>query len=906
MRPEQEGILRKHIRSGRIVIGPWHILPDMFLVGPEAHIRNLLLGDQTTRKFGPKMMIGYIPDPFGHPGQVPQIMKGFGIETVSLWRGVEDGPAEFWWDSPDGSRVLMAYMPDGYGNAAELPADQPPLFISMIAERVEGLAKKSATSQFLLMFGTDHMEPPAQTSKAIAFANRHLSGARVIHSTLPNYVKAVRADLKRSRADLPVIRGELRACKRMHLLPGVLSTRIWIKQRNQACETLLTRWVEPFTTFAGLIDGETQLPVLKNPATIIAQAWRLLMENHPHDSICGCSIDQVHDEMKVRFDQVEQIGEELTRQSLSVLAARVDTRDTQGSCGAVVVFNPTAGTRTDLAEADIDLPAGVEDFDLVDEKGRTVPYQVQGLGNKPIVNMIMDPKGLQTTFGAIHDGKAGGMAIQSLNVSRDGARASIEAILSETGEPNLAAWENGRRQVDAYLNDPTISSYHVRARSTSTSKVTFVARHVPGLGFRTLHVRPRPAEEPQPGKIPALAGLLLPILELPWVQKLLASRGSKAQRPVLENEFFRVEARKDGTLLVLDKSSGIRYQGLNRFLDGADCGDEYNYAPPANDRIVPARLKKVTTTHGVTRQTLALELEITLPVSLAGDRRSRSRESCQMPILTKVTLPMGVARIDIHTRVTNAARDHRLRVHFPTPFQVDHAWQDGHFEVVQRGIGVPASDDSWVEQPRSEVPQRGFSDVSDGKHGLMIANRGLPEVEIRDLGPDGREIALTLLRCVGWLSRDDFSTRKGHAGPAMETPGAQLPGSWEFDYAIIPHAGTWSAGLHEARAFESPLRSAQTGIHPGSLPPEASLVDRSDASFDVTTIKETEDGKGWLVRGTNLGEEPIQLRLKPWKPWKNCRRVNLAEETLAKARVNGGSVDLEVGPHETVSLRFER
>ena len=101
MRPENEEVLRKFIQSGRILIGPWHILPDMFLVSPEAHIRNLLEGARTTKKFGPKMPIGYIPDPFGHPGQTPQILKGFGLDVASLWRGVSgDKPAEMWWNLP--------------------------------------------------------------------------------------------------------------------------------------------------------------------------------------------------------------------------------------------------------------------------------------------------------------------------------------------------------------------------------------------------------------------------------------------------------------------------------------------------------------------------------------------------------------------------------------------------------------------------------------------------------------------------------------------------------------------------------------------------------------------------------------------------------------------------------------
>ena len=110
MRPENEPLLREHIRRGRILIGPWHILPDMFLVGPEAHIRNLLQGERSARRFGAKMNVGYMPDSFGHIGQIPQILRGFGIDSACLWRGLDAQPCEFWWQAPDGSRVLMAYL----------------------------------------------------------------------------------------------------------------------------------------------------------------------------------------------------------------------------------------------------------------------------------------------------------------------------------------------------------------------------------------------------------------------------------------------------------------------------------------------------------------------------------------------------------------------------------------------------------------------------------------------------------------------------------------------------------------------------------------------------------------------------------------------------------------------------
>jgi alpha-mannosidase len=197
MRPEKEAVLREHIRKGRILIGPWHILPDMFLVGPEAHVRNLLQGDRTARKFGHKMMIGYMPDSFGHIGQIPQILRGFGMETASLWRGVDDGPTEFWWQAPDGSRVLMAYLREGYGNGADLPADNLELFTKTISEKGDALARFSTTSDQLIMYGTDHMEPPRNTSEAIGYADEMLRDTHVIHSTLPDYVAAVKTAIEK-------------------------------------------------------------------------------------------------------------------------------------------------------------------------------------------------------------------------------------------------------------------------------------------------------------------------------------------------------------------------------------------------------------------------------------------------------------------------------------------------------------------------------------------------------------------------------------------------------------------------------------------------------------------------------------------------------------------------------------
>ncbi|PJH75326.1 MAG: hypothetical protein CO064_07285, partial [Anaerolineae bacterium CG_4_9_14_0_8_um_filter_58_9] len=421
MRPEREADLRRYIKNGRILVGPWHILPDEFLVSPEATIRNLLEGDRTCRKYGPKMMVGYIPDPFGHIGQMPQILRGFGIDSACLWRGLSDEPCEFWWQAPDGSRVFMAYLRDGYGNAALLPASEPERFTALVRQVRDSLASHSSADHLLLMYGTDHMQPPPETARAIAYTKGKLDGDKLVHSTLPAYIAAVQSAISHQPSAIshqpsaiPTVIGELRSSKRSHLLPGVLSTRMWIKQRNRACETLLEKWAEPFNTFASLaVEANSSFifhpsSFVRHPSSFILQAWRLLMENHPHDSICGCSIDQVHDEMKVRFDQVEQIGEEIARQSLEALASATDTLSAshhqpatichQPSAishlqSAIVVFNPTAGPRTDLVTASAEFKG---EFEIIDDQGNIIPCQMLGSSSQDLINAVMSKKELKS------------------------------------------------------------------------------------------------------------------------------------------------------------------------------------------------------------------------------------------------------------------------------------------------------------------------------------------------------------------------------------------------------------------------------------------------------------------------------------------------------------------------------
>jgi alpha-mannosidase len=187
----------------------------------------------------------------------------------------------------------------------------------------------------------------------------------------------------------------------------------------------------------------------------------------------------------------------------------------------------------------------------------------------------------------------------------------------------------------------------------------------------------------------------------------------------------------------------------------------------------------------------------------------------------------------------------------------------------------------------------------------MVANRGLPEVEV--ISQDGgTEIALTLLRCIGWLSRDDFPERKGHAGPGMATPGAQMPGTWAFDYAMIPfNAEQKVAACQQAYAFGAPMRAVATDVHPGNLPYQGAFLDVEPQSFVMSAVKATEDGRGWLARGYNLSDQTVQVRMSTIQPFDSAERVNLAEAPVEDGTLAGQqTITTEVKGREIATVAF--
>ncbi len=802
VRPDRREDIARPVQAGRLLIGPWYVLPDEFLAGGESHIRNLQTGIAVAHRFGPVMMVGYVPDMFGHIAHLPTLLAGFGISAAVIWRGADRSltSSEFFWRAPDGSEVLTVHLPLGYGAAAAPSSDREQLLVQLRTLR-QLLEPWASTPYLLLTSGSDHTEPQPELPAIIATANEALDDAELVHGTLPMYIEAVRREMGERSGARPRWQGEFRSGQRAHVLPGVLSSRMWIKQENQACEDLLLRWAEPFSAWAHLLrrrHGDEPERAASN-AGALRLAWRLLLQNQPHDSICGCSIDEVHDEMKVRFRRCWRLAEAVRDDALAYLA------EAAAPAGGpyVVAFNPLGVARSDFCTARVPVEAGLEPVGLEDGSGGTIPVQFLRRGRLS----PLDPAGERVEVG-------------------------------------------------------------------------FLAPEVPAVGYRALRVVYGRARRPRP----------------PWP-------------PVraIDNEYFRVEADPaNGTLTLTDKAAGATLRGLNRLVDGGDAGDEYNYCPPAEDELVdrPSRPPGIHVVEaGPARWTLGVALEYSLPQALGRDGQGRWRARRRCRILSRASLYPGVPRLDIETEVDNQARDHRLCVHFPTGLRTDASHAEQHFGVVRRPIALPEHDFTWAEAPQGTYPQKSFVDVSDGRRGLMLANRGLPEYEALD-GPDGVTIALTLLRCVGWLSRSWLATRPAPAGPLMPTPGAQEPGRHLFHYSLIPHSGGWETAFLQAHRFAVPMQAAFVAEGKGQLAPVGSLLSLRPDSLVLSALKDAEDGQGIIARLYNIADRATEGGVRLEGQWQAVERVNLNEEPLGPAEVRDGWVRLSLQPNEIATLRF--
>jgi alpha-mannosidase len=854
IRPERRAELRERIAQGRLQIGPWYVHPDEFLVSGESLVRNLLQGLRDCEEWGGRLAIGYVPDQFGHVAQLPQIWRGFDIDCSVLWRGVDRARSGsiFNWRSPDGSAVLAILLPDGYNHAEHLPVGGQAL-----AERLRILAAAQdppATSgqHFLIMQGGDHSLPDPRPLHALGAAQEALGNAYEVHqSTLWRYREAVK------REDPPriTLSGELRDSHAAPLLPGVASSRMWIKQGNAAVQTLLERQAEPLSVLAGALGAVRR-------GAEIRQSWRYLLQNQPHDSICGCSIDQVHREMRTRFDAAEQIARAIRQEALGTIASRVDSAVPGAEDPhtlAVTVFNGAGASKRGAVTVPIRLAGEATGYELVDAGGQAVPHVWVGERGEPPATFdlaIADAPDQETILAQISGNRVLGMGLQAISMRTIGQTIHVEITVGDQALLSRVDIEQAMRDAFALIAEANCTRVFATIYRSAEVHLTAFTPPVPALGYRTLLLRPRskPASgsdaQPEP---PAF--------------------------PTIENERYRVEAGcATGALTIVERASGLTVGPANVFLDEGEAGDLYTHAAPTLDSVIGTDAAPRIERHsGPFGQTLQITNTLQVPTALAASRFERAADTVPLPISTTVSLFPGDPLIHFHVTVDNGARDHRLRVHTSVPFIADHAHAADAFGVVRR-VAQPDSAGTWVEQPVGTAPHQGVVAIHGAQGCCLLATKGLPEYEVLPR-PDGTtQLALTLLRCTGWLSRSDLPARPGDAGPPLPTPEAQCLGTQQFEYALAVGAEPWQDLWAAAQAFAVSLCATTAPCTEGFLPETASLIEVAPAAVTISALKDAEDGRGAILRMYNQDAREHIAHLQLLLPVARAVLVNLAEQ----------------------------
>ena len=791
IRPQRRDALATACRDGRIAIGPWYVQPDSLLPSGEAHVRNLLEGRRVGRQIGPLSTVAYTPDSFGHPAQFPQLFRGFGLEPFVYWRGngneIDTLPTEYLWEAPDGSTVLAHYLSEGYFAACGLPTD-PTAAATFLAELARTLAANTRSGCVLLMNGIDHALPAAHVG-VVAETLARTTGWTVQRGLLEDFAAALVHEAPRHR-------GELTGARSANLLAGVWSTRTPLKLRNRRAETLLERWAEPWAALGAVCGTPDERPALR-------LAWRALLQNQAHDSICGCSVDRVHEQMQARYDTAEELAEQTTTRVLERLAGLGAERRTPSSeAFDIAVFNPSPYARTDVVRLALD------------------PATWFGFGGDTSREMSLHPW--------LHH------SLVTRGFTVDGAPARL--VADETP---------GRLRLTP---------------ETLPQSVEFVAVDVPAFGWRRFTLAPSAAHMDQEDDGREIAC------------------GSLA-----------VRAATDGTF-ELRTSSGV-YGGLCGVEDVGDRGDTYDCDPLVDG---PVGLEQVGVRRRVDEsgfQYLTVRRTFSVPAELAPDRSRRSDQRVSLVIETEARLAAGVERVDLRVRVDNRAKDHRLRILFPTGDRVEEFEAATTFDIARRNTRSRDAT-TWVHPAPATFVQQGFVSAN----GLTVVAPGLPEVEVTADGV----IVITLMRAVGWLARMDLTTRPQPAGPLLPTPGAQCLGPFEAHLALFAggHAGA-------ARDAEVGLWAVAAGAAP-LLPDGRALLTIEPRDVVLSALKPAEDGTGVIVRLLNPSDTAREARIHVGFPFASVHSVRLDEtpdtEPLA---ASGSCVSLPVPAHRLRSLRFD-
>ena len=846
IRPEKTGTVKKLIEEKKLLVGPWFCLPDEFSVGGESLVRNLLLGHKIAKGMGHVSKTGYSPFGWGQISQMPQIYKGFGIDFAAFYRGVSTEAApnsEYIWKGPDGTRIVASRlaMRPRYNVWYVI---QRPAYWQQEDENNRTIPWSCGSGPFKFV-GDRYNEFDAQYSRPKYVYDE---------TTIPARAKQA---MEEQDGDWTT-KHRFWSCGHDSSCPDIREVQM-IKDCNEALKGSAEVFHSTFEEF--------QKQVLENvpdDLPVSQGEMRYYSDSKVTSPLFGWIISA---RMDVKMDNFKTERELMQyAEPLAVYAGMLGAsypqgfldnaynwllqnhgHDSIGGCSRGIISDDMLFRTRQCRE----ISGCVAERALLDIAG-TVDYT--GHENEQTALFVYNPAPF----------KRDEIASVNLGIPREAESGSFE-IVDEQGQKAdfQVLGSDDSFQLVQSPND-TANTF-----LTKQYRAKVELKDIPPTGYKTFFVRPIDKSETVPAR---------PATMVTGIN-------------TMENEYLRIAIEDNGTMTITDKRTGKVFERMGYFCDTAEVGDPWQHADVEAKRDFTTMSEKAAVNlirDGGLEAAFKVSIDWQLPECRTADDKARSKNMKTVRIESTITLRKGQKWIDITTAVDNTVEDHYLQVAFPSGIKADTAFAQGQFDVLERAVKLPYSED-YREPPQSEQPMNSFIDISDGIDGLAILNEGMKAYEATDQAQP--ELRLTLIRsfplriCVTQEMTDYSQIDKS----------SQCLGKYTFHYAVMPHQGDWEkANLwNAAEQFNLPLVIGQTApTENGTEPMQKSFLEISDETIAVSVVKRSEEGSGWIVRLFNPASNTIKAKFRLNGGLANSSQLRSPVERLQKEMALSGTSKL--------------
>ena len=808
--PEKKELLQKYIREGRIGVGPWFCLPDEFTVGGESLIRNLLLGHRIGHEMGGISKTGYSPFGWGQISQLPQIYAGFDIHFASFYRGINEYCAprsEFFWESPDGTRIYASRL----GKRPRYNiwyVVQRPVYFNQKNENNRDMVWNENNGTFKFIDSQHYQLDYQYAHPFFKYFKENIKprGEQAIREQDNDWTTTHRFWSAGHDSSCP----DAREVQMIHDLNEALSNANVFHSTLREMEQGI---IDEFDPASPVLRGEMRDPYTKGSVSGMF-GWILSARTYIKQ-------DNFKTERQL-ISYAEPMAVFATLAGAPYPSNFIDLsynyllqnhgHDSIGSCGRDIVYEDVVSRYRQSRE----LATCVLERAFMDIAG---DIDLRAFSRDDAAIVIYNPAPFRRT--------------ESLRL-RVELPAEWKADSFEIDDPDgkpvlyqIISTDKNNAQIIQNPNDVA------NVLHTQQYEIEMFAEDVPGCGYKTYRLHP-----------------LYNVRAKTPVTML-----RKAQ--TIENEYLVVSINANGTYNVLDKETGKQYNGLGYFKDTGEIGNPWEHVIPESDETFTTLNEhaRITLLHeGELETAYKIVLDWALPEGRSLDEKRRSSHFNPYRIETILTLRKGSRYVEIESTVDNTCEDHYLQVAFPTEIAYDFSYAQGQFDVVKRQT-AKLDYSLYDEIPMTEQPMNSFVDVSNGKIGAALLNEGLKAYEASDDACG--TVYLSLIRafplriCVTSDMQDYSGWDKG----------SQCLGKNTFRYAFLPHKGDWEEGGVWQQSEQFTLRCLAAQIAPtehGKNPLEHAFLKLRSENLNVSAVKRSEDGKGYVVRLFNPSDKTVQ------------------------------------------------